>query len=97
MLQCSRSFTITACSCSKPGTSSQVGVVHSLYMLVATVHIRCQCDVRSYHAVARDCMVVHTCHLLGMVCKRLSILQYILHIWYSTLRICVHICCTQLI
>ena len=37
MLQCSRSFTITACSCSKPGTSSQVGVVHSLYMLVATV------------------------------------------------------------
>ena len=38
MLQCSRSFTITACSCSKPGTSSQVGVVHSLYMLVATVN-----------------------------------------------------------
>ena len=37
MLQCSRSFTITAYSCSKPGTSSQVGVVHSLYMLVATV------------------------------------------------------------
>ena len=37
MLQCSHSFTITACSCSKPGTSSQVGVVHSLYMLVATV------------------------------------------------------------
>ena len=37
MLQCSRSFTVTACSCSKPGTSSQVGVVHSLYMLVTTV------------------------------------------------------------